>query len=305
MRLLAWAGAATLAVAVVAGCSTPNVATMATSTTIPAVPGSLDGAYEPGLSYDAVAQFGVLTDTTPNLVLYYSGWYEKFQTQLAAAARTHDAYLLVQLNPNGVSLASVAAGKSDRYLRSYAQAVKGFGFPVILSFGHEMNGWWYPWGVTHANPAQFIAAWRHVVQVFRNEGATNVRWLWTVAAVNYGQTDVARWWPGASWVNWVGVDGYYYRPSDTFASVFSPTLAEVRRFTDAPLLIAETAVGPNPEAASQVKGLFAGIRANRLLGEVWFDEAQHDGIYHQDWRLEDDAAAMQAFKFAARKYLDR
>ena len=51
---------------------------------------------------------------------------------------------------------------------------------MILSFGHEMNGNWYSWGNTNSTPAQFIAAWRHVVTVFRAVGATNVKWLWAV-----------------------------------------------------------------------------------------------------------------------------
>jgi len=31
---------------------------------------------------------------------------------------------------------------------------------------------------------------------------------------------------------------------------------------------------------------------------VWFDQAQHDGHYHQDWRLEDSPAAVRAFRAA-------
>jgi hypothetical protein len=75
--------------------------------------------------------------------------------------------VLVQLQPNGVTLASIAAGHSDDYLRSYADAVIAFGHPVILSFGHEMNGSWYSWGYGRASPATFVAAWRHIVRLFR------------------------------------------------------------------------------------------------------------------------------------------
>ena len=35
---------------------------------------------------------------------------------------------------------------------------------------------------------------------------------------------------------------------------------------------------------------------------VWFDEAQHAGIYHQNWRLENDPSALAAFSAAAAKY---
>ena len=99
------------------------------------------------------------------------------------AARDHGAYVLVQLQPGGVSLASIAAGGSDAYLRSYAGAVVAFGHPVILSFGHEMNGTWYSWGDGHTSPAAFVAAWRHVVRVFRAAGAASVTWLWTVNSI--------------------------------------------------------------------------------------------------------------------------
>ena len=55
--------------------------------------------------------------------------------------------------------------------------------PVILSFGHEMNGYWYTWGNTHTSPADFVDAWRHIVTLFRAEGAENVTWLWTINAI--------------------------------------------------------------------------------------------------------------------------
>ena len=44
--------------------------------------------------------------------------------------------------------------------------------PVILSFGHETNGNWYSWAYRHASQqAAFVAAWRHIVSVFRTIGA--------------------------------------------------------------------------------------------------------------------------------------
>jgi mannan endo-1,4-beta-mannosidase len=114
---------------------------------------------------------------------------------------------------------------------------------------------------------------------------------------------VASWWPGASYVTWIGIDGYYFRPSDTFAMVFGRTIAQVRSFTTKPVLLSETAVGPRAGQASKISGLFTGIRQHAALGLVWFDFAQHHGIYHQDWRLEDSPAAEAAFRQNARGML--
>ena len=80
----------------------------------------------------------------------------------------------------GSASTAIASGQYDAYLRSYAAAVKAFGRQVIFSFGHEMNGYWYSWGYRHTSPAVFVAAWRHIVTVFRAAGAQNVTWLWTI-----------------------------------------------------------------------------------------------------------------------------
>jgi hypothetical protein len=69
--------------------------------------------------------------------------------------------------------------------------------------------------------------------------------------------------------------------------------------TGRPVLLSETAVGPQAGQAAKIPGLFAGMREYGSLGLVWFDIAQHDGIYHQDWHIEDDPAAATAFRRAA------
>ena len=79
--------------------------------------------------------------------------------------------------------------------------ISGARTPVILSFGAEMNGSWYSWGSGHTRPNVFVAAWRHVVSVFRQAGAHNVRWLWTVNSTNATAAPLKRWWPGNSYVN--------------------------------------------------------------------------------------------------------
>jgi hypothetical protein len=71
------------------------------------------------------------TGVKPRIAVYYSSWNEPFSTSFAQTARENDAYVLVQLEPKDVTLASIAAGGSDAYLRSYADAVVAFGHPVI------------------------------------------------------------------------------------------------------------------------------------------------------------------------------
>jgi mannan endo-1,4-beta-mannosidase len=284
----------------VTGCLTP-LTSQQPLTPVPVPASPLVGVYEPGAasSWSHITEFTNATRVKPRLVVYYSAWNDPFSTSFAQVAWDHAAYVLDQLEPKNVSLAAIAAGDSDAYLRSYARAVVAFGHPVILSFGHEMNGTWYSWGDGHTPPATFVAAWRHIVRVFRAHGAANVTWLWTVNSIAGASSSLRRWWPGNAWVDWTGIDGYYFRATDTFSSVFGATIADVRTISSAPLLIAETAVGTTPNRESQIGGLFAGVRAERLAGVVWFDKEQHAGLYHQDWRLENDPSAIAAFTAAA------
>ena len=304
VRRLTVAAVVATVVLAVTGCLTPLTSQQGPAP-VPAPVSPLVGVYEPGApgSWSQITQFTDATGVKPRIVSYYSSWRDPFSTSFAQAAWGHDAYVLVQLEPKGVPLASIAAGGSDAYLRSYADAVLAFGHPVILSFGHEMNGTWYPWGDGHTPSSTFVAAWRHIVRVFRAAGAANVTWLWTVNSIEGAASSLSQWWPGAAWVNWTGIDGYYYQATDSFGSVFGSTIADIRTFSSAPLLIAETAVGTTADRESQIDALFAGVRAEQLAGVVWFDEAQHAGVYHQDWRLEDDPDALAAFTAAVKTHL--
>jgi mannan endo-1,4-beta-mannosidase len=246
------------------------------------------GVYEPDApnSYAGVDQFAQAIGRQPNLVAYYSPWLEPFQVGFATAAANHGAITLVQIDPKNISLASIAAAQYDPYLRSYATAVKAFGGKVALSFGHEMNGNWYSWGHQHTSAATFVAAWRHIVNVFRTMGVRNVIWLWTVNIIDTLDNHVpnpVHWWPGSSYVNWVGVDGYYYGPSDTFDQVFGPTIVAVRELTRDPIFIAETGAEPGAGQPAKINDLFAGVRAYGLFGFLWFDRDDASKGLH--WHL--------------------
>jgi mannan endo-1,4-beta-mannosidase len=258
------------------------------------------GVFVPGAppSYEPITEFAEAAGRQPNLLGYYSGWAEAFDTPFAEMVHRHGLIPFVQIDPTDASVAAIAKGTYDDYLRSYADGVAKFGHAVVIGFGHEMNASWYSWGYGHVPASMFVAAWRHVVTLFRSQGANNVTWLWTLQADEQGTGPIGSWWPGAQYVTWIGIDGYYYRPSDTFASVFGTTIQQVREFSDQPILLSETAVGPNAGQALKIPNLFAGMRQYGTLGLVWFDKDQTSGRHPQDWRIEDNVAAEISFRFA-------
>jgi Glycosyl hydrolase family 26 len=259
------------------------------------------GVFEAGSppSYQPIAEFAQTVGRQPDLVSYYSGWAEPFRASYAEMLRKHHVIPFVQIDPTLASVAGIAAGDYDIYLRTYADSVRNFGHPVVIGFGHEMNAWWYSWGYGTVPPSTFVAAWQHIVNLFRAQGADNVTWLWTLQADQPGTGPVEDWWPGASYVDWVGIDGYYVTPASTFANVFGKTIDQVRQFTDKPVLLSETAVGPDAKQALKIPNLFAGMRKYKTLGLVWFDKT-NGALLHQDWRIEGNSVAEFAFRLGVR-----
>jgi hypothetical protein len=251
---------------------------------LPATSDSYLGVYANGVpdSYSGVTAFTKAAGAKPNLVMYYSGWFVPFPTRFANTAAANGAVPLVQMDPDDVSVAAIASGQYDGYLSAYAEAVRAYHHPVVLSFGHEMNGDWYSWGYRKTSPAVFVAAWRHVVKLFRTLGAQNATWMWTVNIINDTQRGKiprpTQWWPGSSYVDWVGIDGYYLKSSWQFAPLFGPTISAVRALTLDPILIAETGAVPSAGQPAKISDLFAGTRQYGLLGFVWFNSTNSAGV---------------------------
>ncbi|MBO0822644.1 MAG: hypothetical protein J2P27_02160 [Actinobacteria bacterium] len=256
------------------------------------------GFYAP--SPRALAAVEQLTHVQAAWSLIYPKFGDPFPAASACQSSEHGATPIIQIDPYHTSMASIAAGQYDVYLDTFARAVKEFGAPVILSLGHEMNGNWYPWGWTHTPPATFVAAWRRVVTIFRHESATNATWMWTVNINRSGSTvtrNPAAWWPGSQYVGLVGINGYFRYPGDTWDTVFSSVIAEVRQVTSLPLLLSETGVEIGANSYSQTVQMFQGVERNQLVGLVWFNAAGT-----RDWRLEHDPAALAAFRTGAARF---
>jgi len=242
----------------------------------------------------------------PQILAQYLPFKDSYDSNLARRIAQAGGRLLVQWDPKSVSLRRIANGGWDPYITKFARDVCAARVPIVLSFGHEMNGNWYTWGNTKASPREFKAAWRRLHRLFAKAGARNVTWCWDVntwqpsltGKANYGITPARRWWPGGRYVDWIGLDAYYETPYDTFHSLFNYPLRALHRIAHKPVLIAETAAAQGPRQARQIRNLFSGIRRTNVIGAVWFDS--NNPNVREDWRLEGQRAAIAAFRAGAR-----
>ncbi len=187
-----------------------------------------------------------------------------------------------------VKLPDILAGKWDKYIGDWAAGAKRFGKPILLRWGHEFNGDWYPWSVPNngKDPAVYVKAYRYVHDVFTKAGAKNVKWVWcfnasSVPALPWNAPMEA--YPGDEYVDWVGIDGYNFSGTDSFKSIFKTAYAKALTTVSKPIMIGEFATG----GAGQDKAKWIAQMANDLRESfpairaiTWFDINKE-----RDWRL--------------------
>jgi beta-mannanase len=201
-----------------------------------------------------------LAGKKPAFLLTYKAFSQSgkpyaFPREAADFARAHDIVPYITWEPRDWDpqdprsktqslLGEILDGKWDAYLDSWIEGIRAYGSPLLLRFGHEMNGNWYPWsgvyngGGGHARwtgsaqtdgPRTYIEAYRYVFARFYRAGIRNVIWIWSPnaesapaeswnrfenyypgdACVDLVALDVYNWGSCRSWSKWKSFDEIY------------------------------------------------------------------------------------------------
>ena len=111
-----------------------------------------------------------------------------------------------------VRWSAIANGSQDAWIRERADAFKAFGSPIYLTFHHEPEDDLSRFGTA----ADFAAAFRRIVTVFRSRSVTNVAFVWTMMAWSFNPKSgrsAMSYYPGDSYIDIVGGDGYSWYPT--------------------------------------------------------------------------------------------
>ncbi|MDO8682740.1 MAG: glycosyl hydrolase, partial [Armatimonadota bacterium] len=224
---------------------------------------------------------------------------------------------------------NIAAGNSDAYIRLWARQIKEWGHPIILRTMHELNGTgslaavadipygeaWYAKlydvdGSPINEPQDSINAWRHIVDIFRAEGVTNVTWVWSVLSwpsASFGGNNtipMSSIYPGDGYVDWIGIECYNFSApwQQCYGSNVSGAYLEASALSASkPMMMAEMGSREDPgdpiAKAEWIKSALALDRVQsipniypRVRGIFWWNSGE-------TW-IESSIAAVAAFKEA-------
>ncbi|MFE2348768.1 glycoside hydrolase family 26 protein [Kitasatospora cineracea] len=283
--------------------------TAATRSQLLSPPGTLFGIATPSApNAEEAANMAQITGVRTTVQEYFLKWHQDFdQAAFDESYRLGGVPLLTWEPWSGgdkavdqpeFALAKIAAGSQDDYVKRFAQAVKKSGRPVVLRFAHEMNEPWYTWSEDRNGnrKGDYVAAWRHVHDVFRQQGVTNVIWFWCPDLQSPGKPPLSRYYPGDDYVDWIGTEAYSSDGETTAEQLLGPTYRELTALSDKPLFIGEAGVRPSPVKAPLIKDFFSWLSAHpRVIGFVWFQFSDTDGSRY-DWRFTTSPEAQRAFR---------
>lgn len=213
-------------------------------------------------------------------VTYFNAWLGPFPVVFDQLAQTNGATVYLNLEPWNTwgggaapTMADIAKGVYDSSLTAIGNAIKAGGNDVWVTFAHEMNGTWYPWGIQAVTPAQWQAAWKHVCDTIRAAAGGHAKMVWCPNNNDVGP--VTPYWPGDAYVDIAGFDSYLNQDStsQTYATWTAKTVAEIRTTgTTRPLWNAESGVNPGPGRAARYTQFIADMKADGLIGFTQWNE---------------------------------
>jgi mannan endo-1,4-beta-mannosidase len=274
------------------------------------------------------ADFGALTGKSPKIVMMFEQWsdtwkYNPFPSTFCREVDMQKQIPLITWEPSGLPFKPTddkstyldefnkqfanKKGEIYEYAKKWATESKAYGKSFLLRPFHEMNLQYnYSWTAWMNGGKEgiekFKKAWQNLYTLFKEVGATNATFVWCPNTTGYPIEDwnkIKDYFPGAEYVDWIGVDGY--RKSNIepamektdhpkFDAVFGGSIKDLNDLSkkyNKPLMICETSSIPDGGKAEYIKQLFDAAKEYKMSAVVWFNENKKgQGGDEENWLID-------------------
>ncbi|MFA5093893.1 MAG: PEP-CTERM sorting domain-containing protein [Candidatus Omnitrophota bacterium] len=276
-----------------------------------------------------IRDFETLTGRHVGSVLVYWAWDDgDFPAEaLNDGVRFHDGYdtkttINLTWEPwsrlggadSTYSLENIIRGDYDGYIRKFAGDSRDWTDTIRMRFGHEMiqdnnasTLGWYPW---QDRPSEYVQAFNHVRDIFKEEGASNVEFVWSPNNYPFDPSILAQYFPGKDNVEWLGIDAYnagedgspgwpYWQNfDDLFIAMYQVFLSNPELFGDKKIMIGEF-------ASVEGNDFDNGDKAQWILDAFWKLKSEYPDIdvaywfnklKEANWRIDSSPESLAAFQ---------
>ena len=295
------------------------------------------GPGESQVTFDALKDFEELSGKALAVVAFGNFWGDQnFPEKSVHIIRSYGAVPLLywspwdkpyveRRGPDRFNLHNILSGQCDSYIDAWAKAARAYGQPLLVTWGLEMNGTWFPWSGTfyggetivdyqgttplYAGPETFKKAYRYVIDRVRAQGANNI--LWGFHANNYSSpiaswNSMAQYYPGDDYVDWLGLSVYGKMVrtegwADFIDMLHRPYLEISQLHPQKPIFLAEWGVGEFPpgDKAEFIAKAFTHIpqKYPRIrLAVYWHERWENPDGGYSNLRIHSSLQSLKAYR---------
>jgi Carbohydrate family 9 binding domain-like/Glycosyl hydrolase family 26 len=291
----------------------PSPAAAATAPTTPET-GCYLGLFREGAPQNMgyIKSFEKMFNKKPAMVMWYADFNSDFPLEDCESVYKYGAVPQIVWEPwiwgddSKIKLDNIINGDWDKHIQEWASDAASYRKTVFIRWGHEFNIEKYPWGVgnNNKNPEKYVKAYRHIHDIFKKAGATNIKWIWCFNNYpnpneNWNSWDLA--YPGDDYVDWIGIDGYNWGTTQiwsgwqSFKEMFRDQVREAsKRYPTKPVMIAEFgSCEEGGNKANWIKDILPTLKISmpQVKALVMFDTKKEC-----DWRVNSSKKSQDAYQ---------
>lgn len=214
-------------------------------------------------------------------------------------------------------LYNILKGDYDDYFTEYAQNMKKFNHPVLFRLNNEMNGDWCEYSSYHFSKDTeiFKEVWKHIHNIFEQNGADNVLWVWNphdISFPDFAWNNYLNYYPGDEYVDIVGLTGYNngnYYPGEVwrdFEEIYDPIYDEYSTVFEKPLMITEfSANSVGGDKIAWINDMFDKMKKyDRIKVAIWWNGIDWDENKKpaRIYRLDESEEMLDTFRDRLKEY---
>ena len=233
------------------------------------------GGTEDIVSSERIEEFESLAGKEISWAYFSNNWYAAIEFPAQAvntiinAGKTPFIRMMPRSNfdeggPDPIyTMQKIIDGDFDTAFTQWAIHAKNTGKPLLVEFGTEVNGNWFPWNgqfngageTTYGLPAladgpeRFKDAYRHIIDIFNENGVNNITWFFHIDAYGEPTTDwnkISHYYPGDEYIDWLGVS--IYGPQEKgetyqeFTEIMNDIYPQLIHLSEKPIAVLEFAI---------------------------------------------------------------
>jgi cellulose synthase (UDP-forming) len=263
------------------------------------LPVELLNSQQPKLERKLGVSFAIVGRTQEISDEFDRGWVDRLATRGARPWIT-----LLFTVPGGAaydtSLPAIANGVHDDALRRWAGQIRNYGKQVYLAILPHVDRNWVPSSaVTNGGiPQDVERAWKHVREIFRQEKALNVAWVWSPADPIH-DSEYA---PPRTLIDIVLLSLISY-PGTEWADPAKSLAALTARYPNMPLFVEVSAAGEPAQKAGWLRNVKAALATAPSIHAVLYHEGspmpKAKLADHAAWSLASDSQSLEAMRHIA------